>query len=233
MLGQGLGLGGRRGAGLGGGGGGRGCLLLGRGLLGRPLLGQASLFGALLGQVLLVLDFGHQSGDLALHLGLEGHELVLGGLHLVAVLLELRHLVGVGVAGDDELGTRRAGVGRGQAVAVLGIGLVRGEGLFELLAQQDVVEVGQGGVQRQLRPPAHVGVDGVLLQQRHRLGLPGLGHRQGPGRRPYPSIGEGEVGDTVVVLLAQSRLLLAQGRDLVGQRLSLGALVGQLPGAGR
>ncbi len=233
LLGLGLGLGSGRGAGLGGGCCCRGRLLLGLGFFGRPLLGQPGLLGRLLGQVLLVLDLGHQGGDLAFHLGLKGDELVLGGLYLVAVLLQLCHLGGVGVAGYDELGTRRAGVGRGQAVAVLGIGLVRGESLFDLLAQQRIVEVGQGSVECHLRPTAHIGVHGVLLEQRHGLGLPGLRQREGPSGRPHPGIGQGKVGDTGVILLAQSGLLLAQGRDLVSQRLSLGAFVGKLAGTGR
>ncbi len=127
------------------------------------------------------------------------------------------------------------GVGRGQPVAVLGVGLVRSEGLLELLAQQGVVQVveRQGGVERQLRPPADVGVDGVLLEQRHRLGLPHLGLGQGAGGSRDPGVGELKVGHAGVVALTQCRLLLAQCRDLVGQHLGFGALVGELAGARR
>ena len=113
MLGLRLGRGGGSGAGRGRRLGRCGCCCLGLGLLGGAFLGQEGRLGALLGRQLLLFNIGHQGGDAAFYLGLEGYELVLRGLDLVAVLLQLSHLGGVGIAGGDELGASRAGVGGG------------------------------------------------------------------------------------------------------------------------
>ena len=96
--------------------------------------------------------------------------------------------------------------------------LMGSESLFELLAQQGLVDIGEsyGTSQFEGWPAAHVSLDGILPEQDHCLALAGLRTGQGLSRSGHSSVGLMKGNHTGVVLLSKRRLTHAKSSDLAG-----------------
>ncbi len=102
--------------------------------------------------------------------------------------------------------------------AVQCVGFMGSESLFELLAQQGLVDIGEsyGTSQFEGWPAADVSLDGILPEQDHSLALAGFRTGQGLSRSGHSSVGLMKGDHTGVVLLSKRRLTHAKSSDLAG-----------------